>query len=106
MPSRGGEILTPEEITASLRCHEQSLKALQHQINEIKNITKELAEMNMSLTQITSELKYTNTSINDHGKRIEYLESVPKNRVEKLIGSVLSALGSGAVGYLLAQFIN
>ncbi len=98
--------MTQEEVFVALSKHEQSIKALQHQINEIKNMTKELQVMNTSLTELTSELKHTNENMTDHSRRLDALEAVPKNRLEKVIGSVLSALASGAAGYLLAQLIG
>ncbi len=98
--------MTQEEIFISLSKHEQSIKALQHQIDEIKNMTKELRVMNTSLTELTSELKHTNQNILEHNRRLNVLEEIPKHRTEKVLGAILSAVASAAVGYFLAFLVG
>ncbi len=98
--------MTQEEIFMSLSRHDQSIKSMQHQIDDIKNMTDELKVMNTALTELTSELKHTNQNILDHNRRISALEQIPKNRIEKMTGAVLSALISGIIGYLLAHMIG
>lgn len=96
--------MTEEDISVTLGCHAQSIKSLQHQINEIKELTKELRVMNTALTTLTSELKHTNKTISEHGGRIDRLESVPAGRREKIVNAIISALASAVIGFLAAHF--
>ncbi len=98
--------MTQEEIFMSLSRHDQSIKSIQHQIDEIKSMTNELRVMNTALTELTSELKHTNQNILDHNRRISALEQIPKNRFEKFAGALISALASGVIGYFLAHLIG
>ncbi len=95
--------MTEEEISVTLSCQSQSIKSLQHQINEIKELTKELRVMNTALTTLTSELKHTNKTISEHGGRIDRLESVPTRRSEKFVNAIISALTSALIGFFAAR---
>lgn len=98
--------ITEEDISVALSCHSQSIRSLQHQINEIKELTKELRVMNTALTALTTELKHTSETIEDHTERIAVLENTPSRRWEKATNAVITALSSGIVGFILAQLLE
>lgn len=86
--------------------HEMQIKSLQHQINDIKEVTKEIKTMNETLIVLTEELKHTNNTLKSYDDRLDTLEVMPKNRWNTLVNAVLTAIVSGLVGYAVAHFVG
>jgi flagellar capping protein FliD len=82
------------------------IKSLQHQINDIKEVTKEIKTMNETLIVLTEELKHTNNTLKSYDDRLDTLEVMPKNRWNTLVNAVLTAIVSGFVGYAVAHFVG
>ena len=92
-----------EEFSVVLERHDQLLRSLQKQLDELKTVQREIKVMNESLIEITNEIKHTNASLISCENRISELQSAPWKRWEKIIISVLSSLLCGAAGYALAK---
>lgn len=95
-----------ERIALCSERHEIQIRSLQHQINDIKSITKEIRDMGETLIVLTGELKHTNESLKNHNTRITDLENVPRSRVNTVVSSVLTAVTSALIGYALAHLFG
>lgn len=95
-----------DEILVGLERHEQMLKSLQKQLDELKAVQKEIRVMNESLIEITNEIKHTNASLLSCEVKINELQSAPARKWEKIIISLISSLLCGIMGYALARFFG
>ena len=95
-----------DEIALGLERHQMQIKSLQHQIDDIKEVTKEIKTMSETLIVLTEELKHTNDTLKTQDGRINALELAPKNRWNTLINAVLTSVVSGLIGYVLAHFVS
>ena len=95
-----------EDYAVSLERHEQMIKSIQHQLNELKAVSAEIKQMNAALIEMTNEIKHTNASLLSCEIKINDLQKIPASRFEKLIGAVISALVCGIIGYIVARFFG
>lgn len=95
-----------ERLALASERHEMQIRSLQHQINDVKDMTKQMKTMGDTLITLTGELKHTNESLKDHNERITNLEGVPKMRVNTVINAVLTAAASALAGFALAHFFG
>lgn len=98
--------MTPDMASLAVERHEAQIKSLQHQIDDVKEVTKEIKTMSETLIVLTEELKHTNDTLRFHEGRINSLELTPKTRWNTVVNAALTAIVSGAVGYALAHFIS
>ncbi len=96
--------MTNEEIPVALERHEQMLKSLQKQIDELKTVQREIKAMNESLIEITNEIKHTNASLLSCEGKINELQSAPSKRWESAVSTVITSILCGVIGYLMAGF--
>ena len=92
-----------EEYAVALERHEQMIKSVQHQLNELKAVSQEIKQMNAALIEMTNEIKHTNASLLSCEIKINDLQKIPATRFEKLIGAVVSAIVCGIIGYIVAR---
>jgi len=95
--------MSNEDHSVVLERHEQMLRSLQKQLDELKAVQREIKVMNETLVKITNEIKHTNASLVSCENRISEIQSAPGRRWETLIISLLSSLLCGAAGYALAR---
>ena len=95
-----------EEVFVTLERHEQKLKSIQKQLDELKAVQKEIKVMNESLIEITNEIKHTNKSLLSCEMKINELQSAPGRKWEKITVSVISSALCGILGYVLARFFG
>ena len=98
--------MTFDEVALISERHEMQIKSLQHQINDIKEVTKEIKTMNETLIVLTEELKHTNNTLKSYDDRLDTLEVMPKNRWNTLVNAALTAVVSGLVGSAAAHFVG
>ncbi len=98
--------MTFDEVALTAERHEMQIKSLQYQINDIKEVTKEIKTMNETLIVLTEELKHTNNTLKSHDDRLDILEATPKNRWNTLVNAILTAVVSGLVGYAAAHLFG
>ena len=92
-----------EEYAVALVRHEQMIKSVQHQLNELKAVSQEIKQMNAALIEMTNEIKHTNASLLSCEIKISDLQKIPATRLEKLIGAIVSAIVCGVIGYIVAR---
>lgn len=93
-----GEI---KEIWERLTAGEQSIKSAHHRIDSLEKIANSVHEMSISTNQTVTEIKALREDFKRADERIDKLEEKPAKRYETVVTTLLTALCSGAVGYLL-----
>ena len=93
--------------------HDQHIKALQHQVDDLKDVVEEVRKLSGTLIELTGEIKRTNDSVERHEKeitknsgQIDQLKSRKGDLWDKLMTILLTALVSGVVGYILAMIFK
>ena len=94
--------MTFDEVALTAERHEMQIKSLQHQINDIKEVTKEIKTMNETLIVLTEELKHTNEHLKRHERKIEEIDSAPKNRMQQIVTAIIAALA----GCIVSSFVS
>lgn len=95
-----------EDIRETLARHETTLKALQHQIDELKTIQEEIKAMNCALVTLTSEMKHTNAILAEQKQKISEIEDAPRVRLGQIKTAIISALASAVIATAVAYFIK
>jgi chromosome segregation ATPase len=93
--------------------HDQHIKSLQHQVDDLKDVVEEVRKLSGTLIELTVEIKRTNDSVERHEKeitensnQIDRLKSRKGDLWDKLMTILLTALVSGVVGYILAMIFK
>ncbi len=94
-----------EEIMEALARHETSLKAQQHQIDELKTIQEEIRSMNCALVTLTTELKHTNLMLSEQKQKISELEASPGERLTQIKTAIISAIASAIIALIASNII-
>ena len=79
-----------------LERHDEKLKSLQREIDELRAVQSEIRVMNEALVTLATELKHTNEHLARHEIKIEKIESEPRKRWNQLICAALGA-AAGAI---------
>ena len=95
-----------KEIWQRLTAGESSIKSAHKRIDELKIQTKSISDLAMSTHDIAMEVKALREDYKKADERIEKLEEKPIKRYETVITSILTALCSGVVGYLIDFILN
>lgn len=78
---------------------ESAVKSVQHQVDEQK-------ELISGIHELASEVKYMREDLSEVKKDVGELKSKPAKRYDLIVTGIISALTSGAVGFMLAQLIK
>ncbi len=95
-----------EEIREALARHGTSLKALQHQIDELKTIQEEIKAMNCALVTLTSEMKHTNAILAEQKQKINEIEDAPRMRLSQIKTAIISALSSAIIATVASYLMK
>lgn len=90
--------MTNEEVAAALATLDQRVKSAQHQIDEQK-------ELISSIHELASEVRFMRTDINKMQTDIDEIKAKPNKRYELVVTTIITALTSGVVGYVISYFI-
>lgn len=74
---------------------EQSTKSAHHRINDIEKLVE-------SVRDIANEIKHMREDLSDVKKRVDVIEEKPAKRWDLVVTTVITAVTSGFVGYLLS----
>ena len=94
--------MTDSEIGVMLERHDQHIKSLQHQIDEIKAVQSELRTMNETLAAQTNEIKHINANVTDLKQKVDGIEEQPKARLNQIVTAIIAALAGGIISMGLA----
>ena len=95
-----------KEIWERLTKGESSIKSAHHRIDNFEKIADSVNNLALSTNQIATEVKALREESEKAYERIEKLEEKPIKRYETVITTIITALCSGVVGYLLSFLFN
>lgn len=98
-----GEI---KEIWERLTASESSIKSAHHRIDSLEKIANSVHEMSISTNQTVTEIKALREDFKRADERIDKLEEKPVKRYETVVTTLITALCSGVVGYMLSIILN
>lgn len=70
--------MTDTDINIQLERHDQHIKSLQHQVDDLKQVQHEIKTMGETLVVLTTEIRHTNHSVNDLKQKVDVIESQPR----------------------------
>lgn len=95
-----------DEIYIVLERHEQRLNTVERDVSAMRDVQNEIRAMNETLVTLATELKNTNEHLARHERKIEEIDSQPKQRLQQIITAIIAALAGGVVttiiGFLVA----
>ena len=95
-----------EEIPVTLARHDQHIKSLQHQVDDLKDVTGEIRAMNETLVVLASELKHTNAHLERHERKLGEIDGQPKARLNQIVTAIIAALAGGLVSAIIAMVMK
>ena len=90
--------MTNEEVAAALATLDQRIKSAQHQIDEQKELIN-------SIHEFASEVRFMRIDINKMQTDIDEIKTKPNKRYELVVTTIITALTSGVVGFIISHFI-
>ena len=89
------------DIDVIIERHEQQIRALERDMGAMKEVQTEIRSMNETLVTLASELKHTNEHLARHERRIDELDSVPKQRMQQITTAIIAALAGGLISTII-----
>lgn len=84
---------------------EQRAKSNTHRLDKLEPIVNEIHTISKTMVEMTTELKYTNNTIEKIGEKVENLESEPakrwKDSTKAIFNAFLGALGTAIAGSII-----
>lgn len=81
-----------EDIEIRLERHEQRIKTLERDMTVMKEVQAEIRLMNETLVTLATELKHTNEHLARHERKIDEIDSLPRQRIQQIITAIIAAL--------------
>ena len=95
-----------EDTYVVLERHDQHIKSLQHQVDSLREVQREIKTMNETLVQLATELKSTNEHLKRHEQKIDAIEAVPGARLSQIVTAVIAALAGGVIAAALGALFG
>ena len=93
------------DIEVIIERHEQRIKTLERDMGAMKEVQAEMRSMNESLVTLATELKHTNEHLAKHERKIDYIDSVPKQRMQQIITAIIAALAGALVSTIIGMIL-
>lgn len=93
------------DIEVIIERHEQQIKTLQREMADMKEVQAEIHSMNETLVTLATELKHTNEHLARHERKIEEIDSVPKQRMQQIITAIIAALAGGLISTIIGMIL-
>lgn len=94
-----------EEVCVVLERHDQHIKSLQHQVDDLKGVQSEIKVMSETLITLTNEIKHTNEHMARQEQRIEEIEKQPRARLNQITTAIIAALAGGIITAIISAII-
>ena len=91
--------MNEKELWERMTATEQSLKSVHHRIDNIERLTE-------SVYTLATEVKEMRTNLDRDCHDVDELQDKPSKRMDVIVNTIITALASGIVGYILAKFIG
>ncbi len=98
--------MSETEIDVLLERHDQYLKSLQHQVNDLREMQGEIRTMSETLVTLTTEIKHTNANVTELKQKVETIEDQPKARLNQIITAIIAALAGGMISAGVAAVLT
>lgn len=94
------------DVEVIIERHEQRIKNLERDIGAMKEVQAEIRSMNETLVTLANELKHTNMHLARHERKIEEIDSMPKQRLQQIITAIIAALASCVITTLAGMILT
>lgn len=91
------------DIEVIIERHEQRIKTLERDMCAMKEVQAEIRSMNESLVTLATELKHTNEHLAKHERKIDEIDSVPKQRMQQVITAIIAALAGAFISTIIGM---
>lgn len=95
-----------EDMQLSLAKHEQRIATLEREMEDFKEVQTEIRAMNETLVMLANELKHTNEHLASHERKLEQIDSQPKERLQQIATAIIAALAGGLISMVLNNIIK
>ena len=95
-----------DDTQIMLARHNQQLKILEKDIDDLKAVQSEIRTMNETLVLLATELKHTNEHLARHEEKINTIESQPKLRMQQIITAIIAALAGGLISAIIGMIFT
>ena len=92
-----------EDVYIILERHEQTLKSLSKDVSDLRQVQSEIRAVNETLVTLATELKHTNEHLARHERKIDDIESQPRNRMQQIVTALISALCGGIISMMIGS---
>ena len=92
-----------EDVYIILERHEQTLKSLPKDVSDLRQVQSEIRAVNETLVTLATELKHTNEHLARHERKIDDIESQPRNRMQQIVTALISALCGGIISMMIGS---
>lgn len=93
------------EIEVIIERHEQRINTLERDMNAMKEVQAEIRSMNETLVTLANELKHTNEHLARHERKIDEMDSVPKQRMHQIVTAIIAALAGGLISAIIGMVL-
>ena len=94
------------EIEVIIERHEQQILSLERDMMAMKEVQAEIRSMNETLVTLANELKHTNEHLKRHEKKIEEINSQPRQRMQQITTAIIAALAGGIISTMITSVLN
>ncbi len=95
-----------DDMQLSLAKHEQRIATLEREMEDFKEVQSEIRAMNETLVMLANELKHTNEHLASHERKLEQIDSQPKERLQQIATAIIAALAGGLISMVLNNIIK
>ena len=89
------------DIEVIIEGHEQRIKTLERDMSAMREVQAEIRSMNETLVTLANELKHTNEHLKRHERKIDEIDSIPKQRIQQIITAIIAALSGGLISTVI-----
>lgn len=93
------------DIEVVIERHEQRINTLERDMSAMKEVQGEIRSMNETLVTLATELKHTNEHLARHERKIDEIDSVPKQRMQQIVTAIIAALAGGMISAIIGMVL-
>ena len=93
------------DIALIIERHEQRIKNLERDMGAMKEVQAEIRSMNETLLTLANELKHTNEHLARHERKIDEIDSMPRQRIQQIITAIIAALAGGLISTVIGMIL-
>ncbi len=94
------------ETNIMLEMHEQKLITLERDIADLREVQAEIRAMNETLLTLANEIKHTNEHLARHERKIEEIDSQPRQRMQQIVTAIIAALSGGLISAIVGLILR